>query len=316
MKIKQTETKNLYLGKEVFVGIDVHKKTYSVVARVERELVKKWTTTASTQSLGDQLLKYFKGAKIQTVYETGFSGFVLHRELVKQGINNIVVHAAGVEVAVNNRVKTDKRDAQKLAALLEAGRLRGIGIPSEAQEQHRILTRTREQLVGDRSRVKNRITMKCHQMGLINYDENRQMTHKLVKELLGRVSSPELTIAIEAYWQIWQQLAQQITKIEKAIKEQAQDDPNESTYRSCPGSGPLSSRILSNELGDMSQFNNERELFSYTGLTPCEYSSGENIRRGKITKQGNSRLRHVLVEAAWRGIKKDKALAEFFERLY
>ena len=240
MKMKQTKTRNLYLGKEVFVGIDVHKKTYSVVARVEREVVKKWTTAASPQSLGEQLLKYFKGARIQTVYETGFSGFVLHRELIKQGIHNIVVHAAGVEVAVNNRVKTDKRDAQKLAALLEAGRLRGIAIPSAAQEQHRILTRTREQLVGDRSRVKNRIRMKCHQMGLINYDENRQMTHKLVKELLSRVSSQELTIAIEAYWQIWQQLDQQITKIEKAIKEQAQDDPNESTYRSCPGIGPLS----------------------------------------------------------------------------
>ena len=163
MKMKQTKTSSLYIGKEVFVGIDVHKKTYSVVARVEREVVKKWTTTASPQSLGEQLLKYFKGAKIQTLYETGFSGFVLHRELVKQGIHNIVVHAAGVEVAVNNRVKTDKRDAQKLAALLEAGRLRGIAIPSAAQEQHRILTRTREQLVGDleeirfavRSRVKN-----------------------------------------------------------------------------------------------------------------------------------------------------------------
>ena len=66
----------------------------------------------------------------------------------------------------------------------------------------------------------------------------------------------------------------------------------------------------------MSQFKNERELFSYTGLTPSEYSSGEKIRRGKISKQGNSRLRHVLVEAAWRGIKKDKVLAEFFEKLY
>ncbi len=153
-------------------------------------------------------------------------------------------------------------------------------------------------------------------MGLIDHDENRQMTHKLVKELLSRVSSKELTIAIETYWQIWKQLDEQIALIEKEIKNQAQDDPNESTYRSSPGIGPLSSRILSNELGDMSQFKNERELFSYTGLTPSEYSSGEKIRRGKISKQGNSRLRHILVEAAWRGIKKDKVLAEFFERLY
>ena len=82
MKIKQTKTRNLYLGKEVFVRIDVHKKTYAVVARVEREVVKKWTTAASPQSLGEQLLKYFEGARIHTVYETGFSGFVLHRKLV------------------------------------------------------------------------------------------------------------------------------------------------------------------------------------------------------------------------------------------
>jgi len=66
----------------------------------------------------------------------------------------------------------------------------------------------------------------------------------------------------------------------------------------------------------MSQFNNERQLFSYTGLTPCEYSSGENIRRGHISRQGNSRLRAILVESAWRAIEKDRVLAEFFERLY
>ena len=105
-------------------------------------------------------------------------------------------------------------------------------------------------------------------MGLINYDENHQMNHLLVKELLSRASSTELTIAIEAYWQIWKKLDEQIALIEKEINKQAQDDPNESTYRSSPRIGSLSSRILSNELGDMSQFNNERELFSYTGLTP------------------------------------------------
>lgn len=88
--------------------------------------------------------------------------------------------------------------------------MKGIGIPSDAQEQRRILTRTREQLVGDRSGVKNKIRMKCHQMGLINYDENRQMTHKLVKELLSGVSSKELIIAIEAYWQVWKKLDEEI----------------------------------------------------------------------------------------------------------
>ena len=123
-----------YIGKDVFVGIDVHKKTYTVVARVDGEVVKKWTTVASPEGLAQQFLKYFLGADIYTAYEAGFLGFVLHRELEQNGIHNRVVHAAGIEIAPNDRVKTDKRDAHKLSALLEAMRLKGIRIPSEVEE--------------------------------------------------------------------------------------------------------------------------------------------------------------------------------------
>ena len=158
--------------------------------------------------------------------------------------------------------------------------------------------------------------MKFHQLGVIEADENQHMSHLLVKELLSRVSSKEFIIAIEAYWHIWEKLDEEISKIEKELRQQAKEDKNESTYRSVPGVGPLSARILSNELGDMSQFKNERQLFSYTGLTPSEYSSGENIRRGHITRQGNSRVRGILIEIAWRAIEKDKSLAIFFERLF
>ena len=314
--MKGTTTRNSYIGQDIFVGIDVHKKTYYVVARVNQEIVKKWTAPASPQKLGEQLLKFFGEGRIHTAYEAGFSGFALHRKLVSLGIDNIVVHAAGIEIAVNNRVKTDKRDATKLATLLEAKRLKGIHVPSEREENQRLLTRTREQLVQDRTRVKNKIRMKFHQLGLIDYDENHSMTHKLVKEILILDVSRELIVAIQAYWRIWKSLDQEIRNIEKELKKQAETDPNEPTYRSVPGVGNISARILSNELGNMSQFPNEGQLFSYTGLTPCEFSSGEAIRRGHISKQGNSRLRAILVEIAWRAIKKDSALEEFFNRLY
>ena len=314
--MKRTTSKNSYIGEDIFVGIDVHKKTYCVVARVNQEIVKKWTAPASPTKLVEQLQKFFKGAKIHTAYEAGFSGFALHRKLVSEGIDNIVVHAAGIEIAVNNRVKTDKRDATKLATLLEVKRLKGIRIPSEQEENQRLLTRTREQLVKDRTAVKNKIRMKFHQLGLIDYDENQAMTHKLVKEILRKTKSKELILVIEAYERIWKSLDQEIRHIEKELKKQSQTDPNDCTYRSAPGVGVLSARILSNELGNLAQFDNERQLFSYTGLTPCEYSSGEAIRRGHISKQGNSRLRAILVEAAWRAIKIDSALAEFFNQLY
>jgi transposase len=305
-----------YVGKAVFIVIDVHKKTYAVVARMEGEVVKKWTTAASPLALTQQLLKYFSGATIHTAYEAGFSGFVLHRELEKHGIQNLVVNAAGIEVAANDRVKTDKRDAQKLSILLEAKRLKGIRIPSETEEAHRILTRTRQQLVEDRAAVKNKIRMKFHQLGLIEDDENREMSHKMLVDLFPRIVSKEFIIAIQAYWNIWKNLDQEIKTIEDELKNQAQEDINEATYRSVPGVGALSSRILSNELGNMSQFKNERQLFSYTGLTPSEYSSGENIRKGHISRQGNSRIRGILIEIAWRAIGKDPALRQFFERLF
>lgn len=313
--MKKTAEKLSYEGKKLFVGIDVHKRNYSVVAVMEGMVVKKWRTVASPGKLAQQLKGYFSGALIKTAYEAGFSGFVLHRVLEKEGIANIVVNPGSIEVAVHNRVKTDKRDALKIATLLEAGRLKGIRVPTPQQEQQRLLTRTRQQLVEERSAIKNKIRMKCHQMGLMEPEDRREMSHQLVKEMLERTPSPEFSLVIEAHWAIWQSIETQMKKIEQQLKEQAKSDPNETIYRSAPGIGSLSARILSHELGDLSQFENERQLFSYTGLTPSEFSSGETVRKGAITRQGNTRVRYILNQAAWRAIKKDRDLKAFFERL-
>ena len=314
--MKNTTPIQSYDGQQIYVGIDVHKKTYVVVVRVGQAIVKKWSTAAKPAELAQQLVKYFPGGTIHTVYEAGFSGFVLHRELRRHGINSIVVHAAAVEVAAHNRVKTDKRDADKLSAQLEAGRLRGIRVPSAEEEHRRLLSRTREQLVQDRAAIKNQIRMKAHQLGLIAPDEKREMSHQVVQELLNCSPCEEFTIAVKAHWQIWQALDQQIKQLVAQLKQQAQTDPKEATYRSVPGVGAISARVLSNELGDMSAFANERQLFSYTGLTPSEHSSGDQTRRGHITKQGNRHLRGILLEIAWRALAKDPDLGQFFDRLH
>ena len=265
-----------YKGKTVSVGIDVHKKTYSVVAMVEGEVVKKWRTPANSGTFAYHLLRYFVEANIKTVYEAGFSGFVLHRDLEKAGIESIVVNPASIEVAVNNRVKTDKRDALKMATLLEAGRLKGIRIPTEDSEQKRLLTRTRQQLVEQRTSLKNQIRMKFHQMGLIDIEDTRSMSHQLVLESLEKSRSVELRIAVGALQTIWKSIDLEIKNLEIKLKEQAEEDPDEAIYRSAPGIGFLAARILSNELGNMSQFDHERQLFSYTGLTPSEYKARRN----------------------------------------
>ena len=136
-----SSVKKSYEGKTIYVGIDVHKRTYSVVTVVSGIVVKKWRTVANPTKLALQLIRYFPGASLKTAYESGFSGFVLHRTLEKAGLHNIVVNPGSIEVAVHNRVKTDKRDALKIATLNEAGRLKGIRVPTVSQEQQRHLTR-------------------------------------------------------------------------------------------------------------------------------------------------------------------------------
>jgi transposase len=313
--MKSTTPLPSYDGQQVYVGIDVHKKSYVIVVRVQQTVVKKWSTTANPEELAQQLLKYFCGATIHSVYEAGFSGFVLHRVLVHAGIDNIVVHAAAVEVAAHNRVKTDTRDAAKLSQQLESGRLKGIRVPSEEQEHRRLLSRTRAQLVQERAAVKQQIRMKAHQFGLIDAEENREMSHAFVKELLTKAIDATLKMVIEVHWSVWRALDEQVAKLVEQLKQQAQTDENEATYRSAPGVGPISARVLSNELGNMSEFTNERQLFRYTGLTPSEHSSGEQTHRGHITKQGNRHIRGLLLEIAWRAIRKDAALRSFFDRL-
>jgi transposase len=157
--------------------------------------------------------------------------------------------------------------------------------------------------------------MRLHQFGLLPASIERALQPKDVEALLGKMTSVNLKLSIEFLYSQWLYLAAKVKELDKYLVVQAKSDPFAAVYLCTPGIGPLISRVLSNELGDMSQFPNERALFSFTGLTPGEHSSGDRICRGHISRQVSARLRYVLVEAAWKAIKQDKVLAEQFERL-
>jgi transposase len=135
-----------YTQKTVYIGIDVHKKTYAVTAICDGAVVKRDTIAAYPEQLAGYIKKYFSGAIVYTVYEAGFSGFYLHRYLLAQGINNIVTHPASIKVSARDRVKTDKRDSLKMAKQLSTGELMGISVPNKNRELFRMLTRTRDKL--------------------------------------------------------------------------------------------------------------------------------------------------------------------------
>lgn len=305
-----------YTDKKIYLGIDVHKKTYAITAICEKTVVKKATLQASPEGLVTFCKKYFSGAKIESAYEAGFSGFHLHRVLEKNGIKNLVTHAAGIEVAVGDRVKTDKRDSLKIATQLEASRLRGIHVPSEEREEKRALTRVRDTVVEHRTTAANQIKALLHQYGLIPPTANKKVCPKWIKGLKELPIREGVRYSLNQLIGIWEELTERINEINLKMVKQAEEDSSlEMIYRSTPGIGPVGARILANEVEDMSHFENERQLFSYTGLTPSEHSSGGHVRKGHISRQGKTVIRRVLVLAAWKAIQQDLRLKETFERI-
>lgn len=309
-----------HTGKVVYMGIDVHKKTYTCVSIYENEIVKRDTMPANPEGLVNYMNKFFPGARIKSAYEAGFSGFHLHRLLIENGIRNSVVHPASIEVSSRDRVKTDKRDAKKIAVQLSAQRLRGVFVPTIEQEAKRSVSRMRANFWKVRQQTGGRLKSLLFTQGLIEGDDETMLTKKWIENKLLEIQEKkypsDFYYCVNEYAKEWIRLGERIKEIEEQFKIQAKGEKAiEAIYESVPGIGLIHARQLANELGDMRQFRNEKQLFSYTGLTPSEYSSGEHTRQGHISRQGRPVLRKILVEASWVAIRKDPNLREIYDRI-
>jgi transposase len=304
------------IKKQIYLGMDVHKKTYSVTAISEGFIIKRACMPADPFVLLNFIRNHFPHDSVKSVYEAGFSGLGLHRFLLENGIDNTVVHAASIEIAANARSKTDKRDSKKMAEQLSAGRLKCIHIPSPQREQWRAVTRLRDSFVKERSRIACKLKSLMFYFGLIPYNQVKRTSRKLINELLKLELNGDIEYCIKEYCHAWIYNDNSVKRIEKRLAIQAKQDAFiGEVYRNIPGVGLMSSRILANELGDMLHFTSEKALYCFTGLTPKEVSSGESIRLGNITHQGNPMIRQILVQNAWRAIRKSKEYAEVFERI-
>lgn len=309
-----------YTGKMVYMGIDVHKKTYCCVSVCEGDVVKRDSMPSNPKGLLAYIHKFFPGATIKTAYEAGFSGFHLHRYLIDNGINNIVVHPASIEVSARDRVKTDKRDALKIAVQLSAHRLKGIFVPSIERESKRNVSRLRANFWQLRQQVGAQFKSLLFTQGLIKGSDDTRLSEKWITQKLLEIEKgsyqKDFLYSARFYAKEWEDLTKKLKEIREEFKIQADDEKNIHTiYESVPGIGLIHARELANELGDMKQFRNEKKLFSYTGLTPSEHSSGEHVRQGHISRQGRSVFRKILIEASWVAITKDPSLREIYNRL-
>lgn len=302
-----------YTNCTIYLGIDVHKLTYAVTAIHEGIIIKRDTLPADHLKLINYCNRFFPNARIKSAYEAGFCGFALHRKLIENNIDNIVVHPASIEIMANDRIKNDKRDSLKIAGHLSVNRLKGIHVPTLEQEGYRSISRQRDSFTKEATRASNRIKGFLYYHGI--YNSIPRMSKKLMTSLKALKLSEDLRFSLDQLICVWDFFKEKIEKCNEKLKVQAANDSLESLYRSVPGIGSTLARVLSNELGDMSQFLSEKDLFSYCGFTPVEYSSGESVRRGHMSRQGKSILRKGLTQAAWVAIRHDKSLEEVFERI-
>lgn len=299
----------------VYIGIDVHKRSWSLCVIHCDQVVGQYTIAANNSALGGVLGK-FSDFKIYSAYEAGFSGFGLHFYLRDAGVENIVVAAHKIPVQSGDLVKTDRRDSQKIAFCLSKGLLKGIYVPTPEELDRRELLRTREKIKKKRVRVICHLKMLLLQHG---FQLNGQtLSAARIAEIRAMALPQQVRFCAEIFLEELAFMNRKLLDLDAAIRRAV----NESSYRfrkelieTVPGIGPIISTSLCFEIGDWSRFKNAGQLCAYLGLTPREYSSGERVYRGRITGQGKTWLRAYLVEASWKTIGVDPELKKFYHRI-
>jgi len=296
------------MSKIRFVGLDVHADTIAVaVAEPNGEVRSLGIIPNRLESIRKLVAKLGPAKQWKACYEAGPCGYVLYWQLTALGVSCEVVAPSLVPVKPGDRVKTDRRDATKLARSYRAGDLTPVWVPDADHEALRDLVRAREDARQDQHRARHRLSK-----FLLRHDrrppENvkKHWTLKYMTWIQEHVhfDQPALETTLLDYVHEVEHMAERIQQLEKAITEAIQKAPPEmraviEALQSLRGVAQLTAVTVVAELGSLSRFSNPRQLMGYSGLVSSEHSSGNRIQRGPITKTGNAHLRRVIIESAW-----------------
>lgn len=287
----------------VWVGLDVHKETIWVAVLADRseqviETREILNTPRTLTRLAAHLKRY---GQARCVYEAGPCGYEVKRHLERHGLVCEVAAPALIPRKPGDRVKTDRRDAEKLARLHRVGDLTLVQVPTPEQEALRDLVRTREDALENLLRRWHQLNKFLLRLG--RRFEGCSRTQKHFQWLRAqRFDNPNQQAVLEEYLLALDQERERLSRLEARVQEQAQQPALASIVarlRALRGVDTLTAMTLVSELGDLKRFGSARELMAFVGLVPREHTSGPTVRRGSITKTGNAHVRRVLVEAAW-----------------
>lgn len=289
----------------VYVGLDVHKAT--IAAAIASEGREQPTTVGVFSNDPSAIRKFFVGlqgrfGRVEVAYEAGPTGYGVHRQLTSMGIDCRVVAPSQIPKRAGDRVKTDRRDAEKLARLLRSGDLDSVWVPDRAHEALRNLLRARGDAKMDLIRDRHRLLAFLLRMGMRGPEGVRSTSLKFDRWLdTVSLEFTEDTVVFGEYRASVRASIERLQRIESALFECAQRGRHADLIQALQvfrGIGLLTAITLVSEIGDFRRFPTARHLMAYVGIVPSEHSSGATLRRGRITKSGNHLLRFALIESA------------------
>jgi transposase len=289
-----------------FLGMDVHAETIAAaIAEPDGEVRSLGTIPNRMDSVRKLLKKLGPLEKLRVCYEAGPTGYVLYWQLAELGVQCEVIAPSMVPVKAGDRVKTDRRDAEKLARSYRSGDLTAVWVPDAGSEVLRDLVRAREAAKQDQLRARHRLGKFLLRSGQRPPSEVRSWTHLhliWVSQIRFTHVAQESTRLDDLHE--FEHMRERVARLEQAIVEAvklASPALQEviKDLQALRGVAHISAVTIAAELGQVSRFPGARELMGYCGAVPSENSSGKRTRRGSITKSGNAHLRRIVVEAAW-----------------
>jgi transposase len=292
--------------KILYVGLDVHKNTTDVAIATDRSngKVRSYGKIASTLDALNKLVKKLQvdDKQLRFVYEAGPCGYQIHRYLDAKGIHCSVVAPSMIPRRSGDRIKTDRRDAMNLVRLFRAGELTSIYVPAAEDEAIRDLLRCRDDMKRFERKARQRLLSFLLRHGH-QYSGKKNWTKGFYSWLATiKFSHSAQQVTLQEYIEATNECSQRIKRITEQIQVHVEEwsrAPFVKAYQALRGVSHIVATTVVSEIGDMRRFSTPKQLMAYLGLIPSEHSSGKSVRRGPITKTGNSHVRQALIEAAW-----------------
>jgi len=290
-----------------FLGLDAHADTIAAaIAEPSGEVRPLGTIPNRLESLRKLVKKLQPVSSLRACYEAGPTGYVLYWQLAALGVRCEVIAPSLVPTKAGDRVKTDRRDAAKLARSYRSGDLTPVWVPDAAHEALRDLVRAREDAKQDQTRARHRLGKFLLRLGKRPETTMKSWTAKYMEWLERQVhfDEPALEATFLDYVHEVSHQAERIIELEKAIDQAIGAAPPQiraviEALQALRGVAKITAVSIAAEVGSFSRFQGPRSLMGYSGMVASEFSSGNRVQRGAITKTGNAHLRRVIGEAAW-----------------